>query len=81
MQQLYLHPDFQRMGLGGRLIDAVVAIARERGVTGIWLSAWQEADWATSFYRKTGFVESGTAEYRVGTTVYTDWLYWLPLDG
>ena len=56
VQQLYVSVDFQRRGVGALLMDAAASQVRERGIDGIWLSVWSEADWATSFYLKYGFV-------------------------
>lgn len=80
LQQLYVLPDKQRYGIGARLIRAVVDVAANKGAPGVWLSVWQDADWATDFYRKAGFTEVGTAEFRVGKTRYTDFLMWLRVE-
>lgn len=79
LQQLYVLPDKQRYGIGARLIRAVVDTANN-SVRGVWLSVWRQADWATSFYRKLGFTDVGTAEFRIGKTIHTDFLMWLPID-
>jgi len=79
LQQLYVLAEMQRHGLGGRLVEKLIAIARKSEVTGIWLSAWEDADWAINFYRKAGFSAVGTAIFTVGAASYTDLLMWLPL--
>ena len=80
IQLLYILPDFQRFGLGRRLVDAAVVFAQEHDAHGLWLSAWKDADWAIGFYTKSGFRQVGTQEFRVGETRYTDYLMWLPFD-
>lgn len=80
LQQLYVLPGNQRYGIGGRLVRAVAQIAASNAAPGVWLSVWEDADWATSFYRKLGFTEVGTAEFRIGKAIYTDFLMWLPVD-
>ena len=81
VQQLYVDADRQRKGVGRALMDRAAASARQEGRAGLWLSVWQEADWATAFYESYGFRRSGTAEFRLGRTCFMDYLMWLPLDG
>ncbi|MDH3748473.1 MAG: GNAT family N-acetyltransferase [Gammaproteobacteria bacterium] len=81
VQQLYVSTDFQRMGIGRRLMDSAVATAQERGSAGIWLSVWTEADWATKFYLDYGFISLGEIPFMLGDTEYVDYLMWLPFDG
>ena len=80
IQMLYIRPAHQRLGLGGRLVEAAAEFARQRAAQGLWLSTWEEADWAIDFYRKVGFRPVGTQEFRVGQTPYTDILMWLSLS-
>jgi ribosomal protein S18 acetylase RimI-like enzyme len=80
VQQLYVLASMQRHGLGRRLIQELLAIAHRRGADGIWLSCWEDADWAVSFYRKNGFSVVGTAPFELGTTRYRDFLMWLPQE-
>lgn len=79
VQQLYVAVDFQRRGVGALLLDAAVGHVRERGIDGIWLSVWSEADWATSFYRKYGFKEMGEVPFKIADVEYMDYLMWLPV--
>lgn len=80
IQQLYVSVDFQRRGVGALLIDAAADVVRSRGIDGIWLSAWSEADWATSFYRKCGFAALGKIPFMLADVEYIDYLMWLPVD-
>ena len=81
VQQLYVDAERQRRGVGTALMDHAVATAREQGHAGLWLSVWQDADWATAFYESYGFEKAGTAEFRLGRTCFMDYLMWLALDG
>ena len=81
VQQLYVDAERQRKGVGRALMDRAAASARQEGRAGLWLSVWQEADWATAFYEAYGFQRSGTAEFWLGRTCFMDYLMWLPLDG
>ena len=80
IQQLYVDAGQQGRGIGRTLMDHAVAAARDEGYTGIWLSVWQDADWATGFYEAYGFRRVGTAEFRLGRSKFMDYLMWLALD-
>lgn len=80
VQQLYVSPDQQRKGIGRMLTDRAVSIAREWGADGLWLSVWQEADWAVNFYRAYGYRTVGTADFWLGRSHFTDFLMCLSLD-
>ncbi len=78
LQQLYVAPDLQRFGVGAKLIEAVLKWVQDCSLPGVWLSVWERADWATSFYRKVGFEALGEAEFRVGKTCYRDLIMYRP---
>ncbi len=80
VRQLYVSPDHQRIGVGARLIDSVIEIARRRSFQGIWLSVWENAEWALRFYEKCGFVEVGITRFPLGNDVFNDLLMWLPVN-
>ena len=80
IQLLYVVPAFQRYGLGAQLVDVAIGKARDDGIKGVWLSAWEQADWAIGFYRKVGFRQVGTQAFRVGTTAFTDFIMYLAVD-
>ena len=81
VNQLYVDAAWHRKGVGRALMDWSAAAAREQGCEGLWLSVWQDADWATAFYEAYGFRRAGTADFWLGRTCYEDYLMWLPLDG
>lgn len=78
VQQLYVAPDQQRRGIGRRLMDRAVAIARDVSMQGLWLSVWEEADWAIRFYQRYGFHTVGTTDFWLGDSHFNDFLMWLP---
>ncbi len=55
IEQLYLHPDYQRVGLGSRLL----AIAKAHSPRRLHLYTFQRNLPAQAFYLKHGFVEIG----------------------
>ena len=50
-----LSPQFQRMGLGTRLMDALTAHLRSKGVPGLMLSVASDNEKGFRFYKKYGF--------------------------
>jgi aminoglycoside 3-N-acetyltransferase I len=59
--------DFQRMGIGRKLVDAVRSTCRELGYEEVFVQADEPDDYALDFYRLTG----PTAEERVRHFYYT----------
>jgi len=80
VQQLYVSLDFQRRGVGGLLLDAAVAETRERGISGIWLSVWADADWAMNFYMRYGFTSLAEIPFMMADTEFVDNVMWLPVS-
>ena len=56
---LTVHPTAQRRGLGRRLLEAVVALAQERGDRMLWLEVRESNRVARRLYRQAGFAEVG----------------------
>ena len=79
IQQFYVSPDQQREGLGGQLMNSVLAWAKAQAFNGVWLSVWEYADWAIGFYNKHEFMKIGTTDFLLGSTVYNDFLMWRPI--
>lgn len=52
IDQLYIHPDYQRRGIGKAFLD----FARERSPEHVWLYTLQANVNARAFYEKNGFV-------------------------
>lgn len=80
VQQLYVSADRQRHGIGRRLMDRAVEIAEQASVQGLWLSVWDEADWAICFYQRCGYHTVGTTDFWLGESHYNDFLMWLPVE-
>jgi diamine N-acetyltransferase len=56
LDKLYIHPDHQRHGHGGRLLDHVIAAARALGCTSLMLTVNKRNTKAIAAYEKGGFV-------------------------
>ncbi len=55
LHEIDLHPDHGRRGLGRRLIDAVIAWARQEALPAVTLSTFRHIPWNEPYYTKLGF--------------------------
>ena len=60
IRHAYVAPDAQRRGVGGALLDHLVAAATRPILVGTWAAA----EWAIAFYRRHGFALVGPARTR-----------------
>jgi len=66
LSRLGVHEDWKGEGLGGRLVDATEARARDRGAAVLRLTTPGEHPYLPAFYRRRGYERTGTypLEYR-----------------
>ena len=57
------HPDFRRMGLGTRLLEALLTEARKRSIVTVTLEVRESNAAAISLYEKHGFAVVGRRNY------------------
>ncbi|MEM7767637.1 MAG: GNAT family N-acetyltransferase [Pseudomonadota bacterium] len=57
LDQISVHPDHGRKGLGAALVSRVVDDAKDRGLKTVALSTFRDLPWNGPFYRKLGFKE------------------------
>jgi GNAT superfamily N-acetyltransferase len=57
LEQVTVHPDHGRQGIGGRLIEAVADWARGQGSPTLTLLTFREVAWNGPYYRRLGFVD------------------------
>ena len=79
LRQLYLLGSQQGSGLAARMMDRVIAIARERGAAELFLSVYVDNVRARRFYERYGFEEIGLYTFMVGTHADEDHLMRLVL--
>ena len=58
IRHAYVQPAAQGSGIGGALLDHLMASATRRVLVGTWAAA----EWAIGFYRRHGFVQVGPEE-------------------
>ncbi|MFT3746588.1 MAG: N-acetyltransferase [Pyrinomonadaceae bacterium] len=69
LKRIYLLERVWGSGIGELLLDHCVKTAKELGGTSIWLGVWEENQRGQSFYKKHGFVQTGTLEFPYGDSV------------
>lgn len=55
IEQVSVHPDHARRGLGRRLIDHVASTARVAGVPALTLTTFVDVPWNAPYYERLGF--------------------------
>ncbi|MGH2909630.1 MAG: GNAT family N-acetyltransferase [Solirubrobacteraceae bacterium] len=55
IEQVSVHPQGHRQGLGRALIGAAAAWARERGLTRVTLTTYRDVLWNAAYYERLGF--------------------------
>ncbi|WP_335988230.1 GNAT family N-acetyltransferase [Glycomyces sp. MUSA5-2] len=55
IEQVSVHPDRARRGLGRALIDHAAAVAAERGLDALTLTTFRDVPWNAPYYERLGF--------------------------
>lgn len=55
LQELSVHTDFQRLGIGKTLLEAVIAAAQDRAAAFLSLTTYADIAWNGPFYQRHGF--------------------------
>jgi len=79
LRQLYLTADQQGSGLAARMMDWVIATARDRGARELFLSVYVDNNRARRFYERYGFADVGRYTFMVGNHADEDYLMRLGL--
>ncbi|MEO3872363.1 GNAT family N-acetyltransferase [Nonomuraea sp. B12E4] len=63
LEQLAVHPDSMRQGIGGRLVTAVIDHARACGAPAVTLTTYRDVPWNAPWYARHGFSVMPEAEW------------------
>ena len=66
IETLYVHPNFQRCGVGKTILKYLRESIGEKS----WLTTWVHNDDAIRFYKKNGYEIVGEAEYVISSEVH-----------
>lgn len=72
--RLYATQDMVGKGIGSRLMQHSINIARQKQKQVIWLAVWEKNKRALDFYLKWGFEIFGKQVFILGTDLQKDWL-------
>ncbi|WP_172250107.1 GNAT family N-acetyltransferase [Saccharibacillus deserti] len=72
VERIYVKKKFQKLGLGKLLINKAIEIALEQQKKKIWLGVWEDNKNAISFYRKKGFIQTGSHSFFMGDDEQVD---------
>ena len=62
LEQLAVHPDHGRHGIGRALVQAACRWAAEAGYDEVTLATYRDVPWNGPFYASAGFVERGSVD-------------------
>src|SRR6185436_8479622 len=68
MERLYLLKEFYSLKLGYDLLKFNIELSRTNKQSGMWLYVWKENPRAVSFYKKNGFVITGSHDFKLTET-------------
>lgn len=74
IERIYIKKKLQKHGLGKFLFNKALEIAKELNKKKIWLGVWEENQNALAFYKKMGFVQTGTHSFYMGDDEQTDYI-------
>ncbi|MEV4396097.1 GNAT family N-acetyltransferase [Nonomuraea sp. NPDC049607] len=63
LDQLAVHPDNMRQGIGGRLVEAVADHARAVGAPAVTLTTFRDVPWNAPWYERHGFAVLPESEW------------------
>ncbi|CDO04334.1 protease synthase and sporulation negative regulatory protein PAI 1 [Oceanobacillus picturae] len=72
IERIYIKNEYQKHGLGKYLINKSIEIAIEHSKKEIWLGVWEKNENAIAFYKKMGFVQTGSHSFYMGDEEQTD---------
>lgn len=72
--RLYAMTEMIGKGVGSRLMQASIDIAKEQQKEIVWLGVWEKNQRAIEFYRRWGFEVFGEWDFLLGNDVQRDWL-------
>lgn len=74
IERIYIHTKFQKHGLGKFLLNEAMKIAKEQHKKEIWLGVWEKNENAIAFYKRMGFVQTGTHSFYMGDEEQLDFI-------
>lgn len=79
VERIYIKSEFQKQGLGKHLFKKALEIAQVSNKKKIWLGVWEKNENAIAFYKKAGFVETGSHSFFMGEEEQIDLIMTKPI--
>lgn len=79
LHRLYVDESVKGHGVAATLMEDVIAWARGKGASALFLSVWEDNIRAQRFYRRFGFQDHGEWKFMVGQTADRDLIWRLAL--
>ncbi|MCR8632189.1 GNAT family N-acetyltransferase [Paenibacillus radicis (ex Xue et al. 2023)] len=74
IERIYIKYNFQRKGLGKYLLNKAMEKAIRQNKKIVWLGVWEKNEKAIDFYKKKGFVQTGTHAFYMGDEKQIDFI-------
>lgn len=74
IERIYIKRELQKHGLGKVLFNKAIEIADELNKKKIWLGVWEKNENAIAFYKKMGFVHTGSHSFYMGDEEQIDFI-------
>ncbi|KKI89336.1 GNAT family acetyltransferase [Bacillus sp. SA1-12] len=74
IERIYIKNKFQKQGLGKYLLNKAMETAIKSNKKKIWLGVWEKNENALAFYKKMGFVQTGTHSFYMGDVEQMDFI-------
>jgi diamine N-acetyltransferase len=72
IERIYIRKQFQKHGFGKYLLNKAIEIAIKHSKREVWLGVWEKNENAIAFYKKIGFVQTGSHSFYMGTEEQVD---------
>ncbi len=74
IERIYILSAFKRKGLGQKLINKAIQLAKTKKKEAVWLGVWENNQSALKFYEKNGFKVVGAHSFWLGDDEQTDFI-------
>ena len=74
IERIYVRRKFQKHGLGKHLLNKGLEIAFKYNKKKVWLGVWEKNENAFGFYKKMGFVQTGSHPFYMGDEEQIDFI-------
>ncbi|MGG0738938.1 GNAT family N-acetyltransferase [Niallia taxi] len=74
VERIYVKSQYQKLGLGKQLFNKALDVSRQLNKKKIWLGVWEKNENAIAFYKRIGFVQTGSHSFYMGEEEQIDFI-------